>query len=1146
MEHSSLGDVSMRLVAPDGTVLLMKERFNQNDGGHTDLGEPVAKNKSDGGNAAEVTPGIGYDYCFTATPTYATMVDEHTNYQHTYVDQLGKTLTDDYLPSGSYTSYAPFTDLIGVPLNGDWTLEVEDHNPNSNGYVFEWSISFKIDGGAGAGGVITITEPNPIDITLAGTVTQASCNGSDGSIDIDVVGDFPNFTFQWDDAATSTTEDISGLPAGNYTVEVTDDNGCMNTASFTVSNASGPTISATVQDEQCAGENNGSIDATFTTGGSIASISWDSGQSTEDISGLSAGDYTVTVTDNSGCISVETFTINAAAELFISGTVINERCGDMEGEIDITVSGGDGNYTFSWDNGAGTEDITDLNQNTYEVTVTDGNGCQIQMSFDVINTVGNCTPNCDLVVNNATIVDETCGQANGSITLSVYTTNTPHSVSWSNGMTGDAITGLAAGTYTATITDVETCEVIVDYTVINDAGDLAISNPILSDEVCGAGNGAIDVTVTGGDGNYTFSWDNGAGTEDITGLSAGSYTITVTDGTGCSVSAQFDVVNDAGSMAISFENTVDETCGNGQGSIDINISPNGSYTYAWDNGGNTQDLTGLSAGDYTCTITDNNTGCELTTPTYTINNDAGSLTVVITDFDNEVCGNGMGEIDITISGGAPNYNFLWSNTAITEDITGLSTGTYSADIVDQNGCTVNTGDITIVNEPGSLSVEAFTVDEVCGNGQGEVDLVITGGTPNYNTSWSSGQNTEDITGLSAGNYTYTVTDQNGCEVVSTATVSNSSGTLSIDNIAITNEICGDGNGAIDITVSGGDGNYFYSWSNGETTEDITGLSTGTYIITLIDGAGCEVIKSIEIIGDKPVVDSKNITHEICGNNAGSITLNISGGSPGYIYTWNTGDDTNSITGLNANTYTCEIEDQLGCIITVNETINTSDGDFEIISADVKGTCNGKNGSIDITASGGTGNYEYVWANGAKKEDLQNLSTGEYSVVVNSGTCETNATYIVTNDTPLLTGIISENICDDSIGEIDLTVKGSGTYDYNWSNGETSEDITGLSSNRYKVTVTDLDKNCASRKAFIISDDCITETAVYPNPSNGIYTIEVNSEEVEITVYNLIGELIDYKLIEIKENVYSLDITDKADASYILKVNQNVYKIVKNE
>lgn len=910
MEHSSLGDVSMRLVAPDGTVLLMKERFNQNDGGHTDLGEPVAKNKSDGGNAAEVTPGIGYDYCFTATPTYATMVDEHTNYQHTYVDQLGKTLTDDYLPSGSYTSYAPFTDLIGVPLNGDWTLEVEDHNPNSNGYVFEWSISFKIDGGAGAGGVITITEPNPIDITLAGTVTQASCNGSDGSIDIDVVGDFPNFTFQWDDAATSTTEDISGLPAGNYTVEVTDDNGCMNTASFTVSNASGPTISATVQDEQCAGENNGSIDATFTTGGSIASISWDSGQSTEDISGLSAGDYTVTVTDNSGCISVETFTINAAAELFISGTVINERCGDMEGEIDITVSGGDGNYTFSWDNGAGTEDITDLNQNTYEVTVTDGNGCQIQMSFDVINTVGNCTPNCDLVVNNATIVDETCGQANGSITLSVYTTNTPHSVSWSNGMTGDAITGLAAGTYTATITDVETCEVIVDYTVINDAGDLAISNPILSDEVCGAGNGAIDVTVTGGDGNYTFSWDNGAGTEDITGLSAGSYTITVTDGTGCSVSAQFDVVNDAGSMAISFENTVDETCGNGQGSIDINISPNGSYTYAWDNGGNTQDLTGLSAGDYTCTITDNNTGCELTTPTYTINNDAGSLTVVITDFDNEVCGNGMGEIDITISGGAPNYNFLWSNTAITEDITGLSAGTYSADIVDQNGCTVNTGDITIVNEPGSLSVEAFTVDEVCGNGQGEVDLVITGGTPNYNTSWSSGQNTEDITGLSAGNYTYTVTDQNGCEVVSTAAVADQAGTLSIDNVSVTDATCGATDGAIDITVSGGDGNYTFSWSSGQGTEDITGVTNGTYTITLTDGAGCEIVQDIDVNGTL-VLASSSITGDLCGAGVGAIDIEISGGTT-YTYVWSNGETTEDIINLTTGTYSVVVTSFEGC------------------------------------------------------------------------------------------------------------------------------------------------------------------------------------------------------------------------------------------
>lgn len=906
MEHSSLGDIGMRLISPNGTMVVLKQRFNGNDGGHTDLGEPVAKNQTDGGNASEITPGIGYDYCFNATPTYGTMVAEQSNYQHTYVDQLGTTLTDDYLPAGSYTSYETLDNFIGSPINGDWTIEIEDYRPQSNGYIFNWSMSFKVDK---SGDVVTLTEPDPINVSLNGAVTKASCNGTDGEIDITVNGTFPPFDFLWSNSAI--TEDISGLAAGTYSVVVTDNNGCSITESFDVPNATGPAITASIQNEKCFGSNDGFIDATIATTGTITNISWSNSAITEDIAGLTPGDYTITAADDIGCKSVETFTVSPATQIKITGTVINERCGNKEGEIDITVTGGAGGYIYSWSNTSNSEDLTDLNQNTYTVTVTDANNCSVQKSFSVINEVGQCTPNCDLVINSSNVTNETCGNANGAINLSIFSSNTPILVNWGNGMSGNSITGLAAGTYTATITDLEGCEIIQDYTVSNNSGTLSITNPIIINEACGNASGSIDITVNGGAGGYIYTWSNSATTQDISSISAGTYSVTVEDAAGCKTTASNLIVgNDANGIAINLNKLTNETCGNGKGAIDISVTPPGSYTYLWSNSAITQDLSNLTSGTYSVVVTNSANGCKLTSQDFVISNASGTLSVIINDTDNEICGNNAGEIDLTISGGAPSYNILWNNSATSEDLTNLSAGTYSATITDQNGCTTSTGDIIIQNTPGNLSVNASVVDEICGNSQGAVNLTVTGGTPLYSYSWSNSAITKNISGLASGSYSYTVSDQNGCSVNSSVTVANNPGTLSIDNVSITDTDCNSTNGAIDISVSGGDGNYTFNWSNSSTSEDLSGVSQGSYTISVEDGAGCIVNKTYDVQGYLTLT-SANISGDLCGRNVGTIDIELSGGT-NYTYKWNTGATSQDINNLSIGTYSVDVTSFEGC------------------------------------------------------------------------------------------------------------------------------------------------------------------------------------------------------------------------------------------
>jgi subtilisin-like proprotein convertase family protein len=1201
IEHSFLGDLEMKLIAPDGTELILKERFNAADGNSCDLGEPIAKAPKDGGSS-NTDPGIGYDYCFTPTPSYGTMVDESVNYTRNYTDPIGNTYTDKYLPSGAYTSYEPFSDLIGVPLNGDWTIWVKDHLPQDNGWIFNWSIVFK--SGGKPGDIITLTEPDPIDITLNGSITQPACGGSTGAINIDINGDFSPFIYSWSNGAT--TQDISGLSAGTYTVTVTDNNSCTNEASFDVSNATGPGISAVVQDEQCLDSNDGAIDATFTTSGTITSIIWSNGTTTEDISNLSPGDYTVEVTDNSNCKSLQTFTINAAKDIFISGSITNEKCGDQEGEINITVNGGAGSYTYAWSNGEISEDVTDLNQNTYTVTVTDANGCSKQKSFNVINEVGQCYVNCDVAIISNIIVDEICGDGSGSISISVSTSNPPYYVNWSNGMTGDVISGLSAGSYTATVTDAENCEFTQTFTVGNDAGTLAITNPNVTDETCGSGNGAIDVTISGGNGSYTYSWSNSASSQDISNLSAGDYTITVTDGLGCSISATFTVLNDAGSMAINLVSLTDEVCGNGNGSINISVSPSATYSYLWSNGATSEDATNLSAGTYSVVVTDDATSCQLTSQDYVIANSPGSLSVVITDTDNEVCGSSNGEIDLTISGGTPTYDILWNTGATTEDLVDIPAGTYSATITDQNGCTAQTGDIVILNLSGDLSATTIVTNEVCGDGQGAINLIVSGGTPSYDYTWNTGATTEDISNLSSGVYSFTIEDQNGCIFSNSVSVGNDAGTLSIDNINVTNTLCGTSNGAIDISVSGGDGSYTYVWNNGASSQDLTNITNGIYTVTVTDGSGCSLENDITITGTL-TLDNVVITDDICGTAVGEIDITISGGS-NYTYQWSSGANTQDISELIEGAYTVVVTSFDGCTYT-----NTFDvGSNPICNELCLNTySNAASGTI-YDSGGASGNYKddencgflielYCATNiNLNFEEFRTESNYDFLLVFDgiddsgelllnasgtsipsSVTAYSGAVYIkylsdiTTNDrgfkinwtseqatsepNALFTTTTTEYYINETVSFVNNSEQSSvfswdinndGIEDYN------SENIDLIFTEEGVYTITLTVTNCFGSDTFskeiIILEKSEEEEpedepqifAVFPNPSNGLVYVNLASKEFEVIIYNSIGERVNYGINKINDYQYVLDITEHSGAVYFIRINGEPFKIVK--
>ena len=672
-------------------------------------------------------------------------------------------------------------------------------------------------------------------------VTDEICGNGQGAVDITVSGGTTPYTFAWSNG--ETTEDISGLSAGNYTCQITDSNGCFINLSADVLNATGTLIldSSIVTDENC-GDGQGAIDIAVSGGTVPYTFAWNNGAVTEDITGLSDGNYTCLVTDANGCIiNISENVLNQTGTLNLDTIIVTyEICGNGQGVIDITVSGGVSPYTYAWSNGATSEDINGLSAGNYSVVITDNSGCIINQAVDVLNATGTFS------LNNIIVTDEYCGNGLGAIDVTMSGGVTPYSFAWSNGAVTEDINGLSAGNYTCIITDSTGCVINTAGNVLNQTLGYSVDSIIVTDEICNNGQGAIDITVSGGFTPYIFTWSNGAATENISNLSAEFYTCIITDSAGCILNAEGTVLNETAGFSLDNTIVTDEICGNGQGAVDITVSGGVlPYSFAWSNGATTEDINGLSAGNFTVTITDS-LGCIADT-TVTVLNDPGNLIVSDVTITDEICGNGSGAIDITISGGYSPYTFLWSNGAITEDITGLSAGNFTVTVTDSNGCVSNTTN-TVPNSSGTLSISNVGVtDEVCGNGVGAVDITILGGSAPYTFVWSNGAVTEDIFGLSTGNFTVTVTDSNGCIRDTSVTVLNSPGTLSISNIDITDDNCSYGIGAVDITVSGGNAPYNFIWNNGATTEDISGLDTGTYTVIVTDSNGCIVTDSATII-----------------------------------------------------------------------------------------------------------------------------------------------------------------------------------------------------------------------------------------------------------------------------------------------------------
>jgi gliding motility-associated-like protein len=534
-------------------------------------------------------------------------------------------------------------------------------------------------------------------------------------------------------------------------------------------------------------------------------------------------------------------------------------------------------------------------------------------------------------------------------------------------------------------------------------------------------NAAIDLTITGGAGGNQIVWNNGALTEDISGIGAGAYTVTVTDVNGCQVADAVTVTQPllmvTGGAASTNYNEYEVSCfGSADGAIDLTVAGGVlPYSYNWNNGYIFQDPSGLQAGTYSVTVTDNN-GCTvvnsftLTQPT--------DIVLALNSVSNyngygvSCNGDADGFVDVSVTGGTGVYTYNWSNGSVLQDLFQVEAGTYNVTVTDNNGCTETIS--AVITEPASLiavidSVTNFNGYEVsCFNGSnGYVDLGITGGVAPYSFLWDNGETTEDLSNVPAGDYSVILNDANGCFAAQVITLTEPTEILVL--YSVDEPSCeGLPDAGVNVTVTGGVPAYSYLWSDGSTNQNLTGVIAGIYSAVITDLNGCMQNLNVEIEQPNTLFVTGFVRDILCyGDLTGAVEMNVEGGTPPYDYIWSDGSVTQNISGLSAGIYDVVVSDQNGCNQGLAFNITQPDSLTLVLTDSQKPNGhnisyhNGLDGSIDAEVTGGVLPYDYYWSNGIITEDQLNIGAGTYTLVVTDRNgCVVSAFTVLTEPLPL--------------------------------------------------------------------------------------------------------------------------------------------------
>ncbi|HAA13332.1 MAG TPA: hypothetical protein DCE41_17235 [Cytophagales bacterium] len=1176
-------EIALNVPAPQPLALTLDSLFH-----------PLCFDDANGAIYLSVAGGTGaytYDWDNTTATTqditglvdstYALYLTDANNCELRDTFQLVEPELLTGLAAGTDVSCADFEDgQIDLTLSGG-TLP----------YTYDWShgdsvqIADSLDGGLYS---VTVTDDNGCEwiendlavinpdsvILTVESITNVFCFGDNtGQIVLSGAGGTGALAYSVDSVNFQSDTTFANLVAGDYFLVLTDDNGCTNRIDTVVSEAPLLVANLTELEDSFCATPDGSAGVTVTGGTGSYLYDWrdvnDSARSDSSrMVNVFGGVYTVLVTDSLGCTADTVALISSrdGADITFENIDSTTCSYSIDALATISLDGGEGDYEIVWDAFQNDSLISNpLAQGSHFVTVTDSNQCVTVEPFEVL------APD-TLQVTNPLVTDPSCyGFADGSIDITPEGGTGAYAFAWSSTDTTEDLSSLIIGDYSVVLSDANGCTDTTAYTLIQP--DSLIATAVVRDITCaGAGDGMIDVTLSGGTEPYAFTWNTPDTTEDLSDLEQGLYTVGVLDDQGCELSIQDLEIVDPDPVVLTLDALINVDCfSNATGTISLTgVGGTGDLLYTLD-GANTQ-TTGaygsLRAGDYQVVVTDENACADSVDLTVT---EPELLVASISETLDSFCSEPNGSSTVSVTGGTPAYLFEWRNSVnvgvgLDAQLTDVWGDTYSVTVTDSLGCisTVN----TTVQSFDSPEVTVLSIDSaLCSySADGQAEIGVLGNGP-YDILWDAVE-TDLFTNeaLLGGIHTVDVIDTNRCRTITEFTIPAPEELLASIDTHVVPTCSYSFDGSVTLGVTGGTGAYGFAWGEGSQTATQTGLSTGTWPVTITDANDCVLEYDAVLTGvdTLSIAVLENTTPTCVDGEDGILEVVASGGNGGYSYTWPDRTTNPRNEALAAGTYTLQVQDNRVCIATFDLTVVDPEP-FLIDLGEDQEICEGSDftftpiskGALITEADGAT--FDWTSANGFAST-TSTVSVGEEGTyrlaVTNSDGCVAldSVAVIIRND--ILQAdflMVSEAYVGDTVIIIDITLPAPDglTWDFGGEvtqvdEVEEVEEVIYNEAGVYQVTLEATLGECLDRYWTEIEilersgrpgtdedifgrpvTSLIQAYTIYPNPSDGEFTVGVKLSEqadVKLRLISLAANQLEWEATESGSDEYETPVS----------------------
>ncbi len=933
-----------------------------------------------------------------------------------------------------------------------------------------------------------------LNATLGSNDLVTNCHKSeDAVVEINATGGDGIYTYTLNNESPQRNNRFDGLAPGEYSLLVEDLQTCADTITFEITAPPEITISFDTEVLDCFGDNDGTVTVLPTGGvGSFNVLSW-AHTSSQDLTlnNLSSGQYFVTVADENNCEASDTLEIIEPSALQAIASEKPVTCFEMaDGEATVKVTGGTPPYAFDWDNGQSGSAAIGLDIGDYTVMIEDDNNCQTQQTITVTQPE-------EITVDFQEEPLSCPGETDAALLANVEGGITPYKYKWSTGQTNQFTFGLKEDVYFLTVTDNNGCDKEVQK-AISAPNPLAISVAYTPPSCSNGADGTATVSFLGGTAPYTFIWDDTTQqtTQTAINLSPDTYNVTVTDVNGCEA-FQSILVEPASIITVNFDSNPTSCHNRSDGSVTANaVGGSGILTFQWENGNTNAFNENLLPGKYAVTIQDEN-NCQ-TIDTALVEGPPPLQVDSITQTP-PLCHDGVdGRLQAFISGGVQPYNLNWDNNQSTANpYLGISSGDHVLSLSDGNGCTILPVSVNLAATP-PITFQLNKNDNNCFDGrEGAARVIVTGGgTQPYSYLWNDREAQTENTALDliAGNYTVTITDGIGCTAQGAIEVTQPNSQISTSFLQTDTACFNQNTNRGVLTTQGGTGNtYQYNWSSGSSQNIANNLNAGKHIITITDENNCQIIDSVSVTEFDSITFSIIEAKPTCADATnGRMALSpITGGqgngiADNYQINWSTAPNINQsfIDNLAGNTtYHVTVMDQIGCSQTLSRLLEAPEP-ISVILAKTDISCFGlQDGQIIVQATNNVNDIASVgWSANAintTSDKAMDLPAGIYTfTLIDGNNCSVSVSDTIREPSAIVIEDIqlNPNLCvGDMKGRINISATGgTGTLNYNWSNGSTAPQLVNVASGNYSLELTD-ENDCSITESFEL---------VAPNPLDG--------------------------------------------------------------